>query len=144
MKRIVSLLLLICLVGCHKEDAAQPAPEPVTVPITDLLYRTWQLTRATIDGQVQDNPQQTVVTFPRNGDFRGNQPDDINWCCKPSRFEVANSTIRFIYQTSSSCAAVSCGISPLIGDVAWQVTTLTETTLVLTNGKNVLTFEIKP
>lgn len=85
-----------------------------------------------------------TVTFPRNGDFRGDQPDDINWCCKPSRFEVTNDTLRFVYQTINSCAAVFCGVSPLRGGVVWQITTLTQTSLVLTSGKYKLEFEFKP
>lgn len=142
MKQLALLFLLFTLLGCHKEGV-ESSTTP-SLPDLDLLYRTWQLTQAVTDGQVQDNSQPPIVTFPRNGDFRGAQPDDINWCCKPSRFETTNSTLRFIYQTSSSCAAVFCATSHLRGDVIWQITTLTDTSLVLTSDKNKLEFKIKP
>ena len=133
MKQLASLFLLIVLLGCQKEGVeAGMTPDPIDPA---LLYRTWQTTQITTDGQAQDNAQPTVVTLPQDGNIRGDQPDDINWCCKPSRFEVSGNTLKFVYQTVSSCAAVFCAPSPLRGDVTWQITTLTDTSLVLTSGK---------
>jgi len=141
MKRIALLLLLISLVGCQKDDAGAT----VSPPDVQLLYNTWQLTQIVVDNKVQDNSISVVVTFPKNGNYRDGLPNDTRWCCTASRYElVDNRSIRFIYQPSASCAAVNCLASPLTGDVLWQITTLTETSLVLTEGKTRLVFERRP
>ena len=100
------------------------------------------------DNQTIDYTQNKfVVTFPRDGNLLGNQPPtSIASCCSPIAFEGTNTTIRFIWasQTAPVCALVLCALSPLTGGVTWQITTLTNDSLVLTEGKTILVFDAQP
>jgi len=139
MKRLAPLLLLIALVGCHKKDV-EPA-----LPTNELLYRTWQLSQSFYDSKLT-LPDQFVdiVTFSKSGYFQEGLPDGTRWCCSPSRFEGNNESIRFIWDTSNpTCAFIDCRASPLTDGVTWQITTLTQTSLVLTRDRVRLEFVAK-
>lgn len=140
MKRFLFLLLLGLLVGCQKKEVG------IRLPVSDALYRTWRLTQMSYDGQAVDHEQYiTVVTFPRDGSFRGSLPKDNRWCCTPTAFEGTDAAIRFVWDTSNpSCAVINCRLSPLRANVDWQIMTLTDEQLVLTGGKTTLTYEPVP
>lgn len=142
MKRVLLLLILLVVssVACQKDDANIGLPE------SDVLYRTWRLTGTLYEGQDIDHEQYiTVVTFTRDGNFRGTQSKDDRWCCMPVAFEGTDNAIRFIWDTSNpSCALLNCRVSPLWAGVDWRITTLTNKRLVLTGDKMTLTYEPIP
>jgi hypothetical protein len=137
MKRLLVFLFLGSLLACQDKDAAP------NLPTIDGLYRSWQLTQVVTNGQSMPlDPVPTVVTFPRDGRFRGGQSNDGRWCCEPVAFVGTNTTIQFIWDTSSpDCALIRCRASVFTADVTWQITTLDDSTLVLTNDKTTLTFD---
>lgn len=138
MKQILLFLLITSLMGCQKKNV-----DPV-LPANDSLYKTWRLTRVWQDGKFMDyTPNKFVVTFPRDGNFFGSQsPISEGSCCSPVAFEGTNTTIRFIWVApASGCATVLCLINPLTGGVTWQITTLNDTSLVLTGGNTILVFD---
>ncbi len=118
-----------------------------TLTNPEWLYRSWQLTQVVTDGQTL-SPQGYVgtATFRSDGTFGDAQPGAVGYgCCEPVAFELKNSVIKFIwFQSGPGCAKINCISSPLSAETIWQITTLTETSLVLTAGKNKLTFERKP
>lgn len=140
MKRWLALLLLSSSMGCKKNDI------DTGLPTAGALYRTWRLTGTSYDGRATDYEQYiTVVTFPRNGSFWGDQPKDNRWCCTPISFEGTNAVIRFIWDTSNpNCALLNCRLSPLWAGVDWRIITLTNEWLVLTGGKTTLIYEPVP
>jgi hypothetical protein len=86
-----------------------------------------------------------IVSFPRDGSFRGTKPMDARWCCTPIAFKGTDTVIRFIWDTSNpTCALINCRLSPLWDGVDWRITTLTNERLVLTSGKQMLTYEPVP
>lgn len=137
---LIVLFMLSSLMGCQQKDVG------VGLPTADALYRRWQLTQVSYDGQPTDHEQYiTVVTFPRDGSFRGNQPKDARWCCRPIAFEGTDAAIRFIWDTSDPiCALINCRMSPLWADIDWQITTLTNEQLVLMSDKRTLLFRPSP
>ena len=42
MKPILFIALILCLVGCKKEETIQPAEEAVNYPYTQLVGHTWE------------------------------------------------------------------------------------------------------
>ncbi|WP_460981004.1 hypothetical protein [Spirosoma fluminis] len=136
LRRLLSLLLLIGLPGCQKNDAS-------VLPVSDHLYRTWHLIKADIDGTDVTNQYIRIVTFQRDGRF-GDGQQGYN-CCAPVSFEGNDSTIRFIWNTSDPiCARINCILSPLFNDVTWQISTLTSSKLVLITEKITLVYEPAP
>ncbi len=141
MKQILLFLLITSLVGCQKK-AIDPS-----LPSDDALYKTWRLSQVVRDDQTMDySRNEFVVTFPRDGNFLGSQsPISRGSCCSPVAFEGTNTTIKFIWVApASGCATVLCLINPLSGGVTWQITTLTNTSLVFTSGETVLVFDAQP
>ncbi|WP_080238646.1 hypothetical protein [Spirosoma rigui] len=136
MKRLLVFLFLGSLLACQNKDTGP------NLPTSDALYRSWQLTQVLSNGQpVALDPTPTVVTFPRDGSFRGALPNDGRWCCEPVAFIGSDTSIQFIWDTSSpTCALVKCRASVFTPDVAWQITTLNDTTLALTSATTTLTF----
>ena len=141
MKRGLVLLLLPLLFGACRENEVG-----IGLPEVGSLYRTWRLTGTSYDGQATDHEQYImVVTFPRNGSFRGDQPKDNRWCCMPVAFKGTDTAIRFIWDMSNpSCAVINCRLSPLWAGIDWQITTLTNEQLALTGGKTTLIYEPVP
>ena len=137
MNRLLIFLFLGSLLACQNKEAGP------NLPTTNALYRSWQLTQVVTNGQpTLLDPVPTVVRFPRDGSFRGALPNDGRWCCEPVAFEGTNDAIRFIWDTSSpDCALIRCRASVFTADVTWQITTLDDTRLVLTNNATTLTFE---
>ncbi|GAB3490140.1 hypothetical protein GCM10027341_01480 [Spirosoma knui] len=133
---MLGLLLLIGLLGCQKNEAS-------VLPASDLLYRSWQLAKADIDGTDVTNQYTRIATFQRNGTFGNGQRSSS--CCAPVSFEGDDSTLRFIWDTSDpQCALINCKLSPLFGDITWQISALTSDKLVLISEKITLVYEPAP
>jgi hypothetical protein len=136
---LLSILFLSQILACRKPG------QDISLPESDQLYRTWRLARKLYDGQVTTDMYPEKVTFPRDGKFVKEQDTKLKSCCAPVRFEGNGTIIRFIWDTSDPvCALIDCAGSQLQAGVDWHITTLTDTSLVLSGGKTVLEFVPEP
>ena len=134
------MVMLSLFVSCHKQDIG------TTLPESDELYHSWRLTQKSYEGQILQpvDTYQPVVTFPRDGKFKHGEKD-TSWCCGPFSFEGTNAAIHFNWDIyAPGCATINCRLSEFSGDINWEITILTATSLVLTGGKTVLTFVREP